>query len=97
MLQDEREVQRKLDQKREIERKRAAQQEEVRRHEQLQRQDTEKQRERERTTSTTVEDPRKAAQKQAIEKRRIEVGKKDQQRVPQRPFNDHVSPANNAT
>ena len=91
MSQDEREAQRKLDQKREIERKRATQQEEARRQEQLQRQEIEKQRERERTASAAVDDPRKVAQKQAIEKRRMELGKKDQLRVPQRPLNDIVS------
>lgn len=49
----------------------------------------ERQRERERTAS--AEDPRKLAQKQAIEKRRLELGKKDQQRNPQRMTNDLVS------
>lgn len=76
--QDEREAQRKLEQKRENERKRAAQQEELRRQEQANRQELERQRERERAVAS--EDPKKAAQKQAIEKRRLEVGKKEQQR-----------------
>ncbi|KAA6414749.1 MAG: hypothetical protein FRX48_01499 [Lasallia pustulata] len=84
--QDEKEAQRKLDQKREVERKRAAQQDEARKQEQQQRQEMERQRERERTAS--AEDPRKLAQKQAIEKRRLELGKKDQQRNPQRMTND---------
>lgn len=75
---DEKEAQRKLEQKREIERKRAAQQDEIRRQEQAQRQEIERQRERER--AATVEDPRKIAQRQAIEKRRLEVLKKEQQR-----------------
>ena len=74
--QDEREAQRKLEQKREIERKRAAQQEEARRQEQLQRQEVENQREKERIAAT--DDPKKLAQKQVIEKRRIELQKKDQ-------------------
>ncbi|KAI4171583.1 MAG: hypothetical protein LQ343_004175 [Gyalolechia ehrenbergii] len=77
--QDEREVQRKLEQKREIERKRTAQQEEARRQEQLQRREAEKQREQDR--AATAEDPKKAAQRQAIEKRRQELAKKDQQRT----------------
>lgn len=78
ILKDEKEVQRKLEQKREIERKRAAQQEESRRQEQAQRQEAERQRERERAAA--AEDPKKLAQRQAIEKRRLEVGKKEQQR-----------------
>lgn len=87
--QDEREVQRKLDQKREIERKRAAQQEEARRQEQHQREEAERQRERERAAA--AEDPKKIAQKQAIEKRRMELNRKEQQqRVPQRPAMDQV-------
>ncbi|KAL9125659.1 MAG: hypothetical protein Q9217_005168 [Psora testacea] len=84
--QDEREAQRKLDQKREIERKRAAQQEEAKRQEQFQRQEAEKQRERER--SAVAEDPKKIAQRQAIEKRRLEMQKKDQ-RPPQAPSTMH--------
>ena len=86
---DEKGAQRKIEQKREIERKRAALQEEARKQEQLQRQEAERQRERER--AITVEDPKILAKKQAIEKRRMEM-KKDQQRVPQRPGTDHVSP-----
>ena len=86
---DEREAQRKLDQKREIERKRAAQQEEARRQEQQQRQEAERQRERERAAA--AEDPKKIAQKQAIEKRRMELNKKEQQqRAPQKPAMDQV-------
>ena len=90
LMQDEREAQRKLDQKREIERKRATQQEEARRQEQLQRQEAERQRERERVAA--AEDPKKIAQRQQIEKRRMEMNKKDQQRMPQRPPVDPVSP-----
>lgn len=71
-----------------MEKKRATQQEEIRRQEQMQRQEAEKQREREK--SAAAEDPRKAAQRQAIEKRRMDLGKKDHQRVPQRPANDQV-------
>lgn len=89
MSKDERELQRKVEQKREIERKRAAQQEELRRQEQVQRQEVERQRERER--SAAAEDPKKLAHKQAIEKRRLELEKKNQQRVPQRLGNDIVS------
>ena len=86
--QDEREAQRKLEQKREMERKRAAQQEEARRQEQLQRQEAERQRERER--SAAAEDPKNIAKRQLIEKRRLEMQKKDQQRASQRPPVDHV-------
>lgn len=78
LSKDEREAQRKLEQKRENERKRAAQQEELRRQEQAHRQELECQRERERAAAS--EDPKKTAQRQAIEKRRLEVGKKEQQR-----------------
>lgn len=87
--QDEREAQRKLEQKREMERKRAAQQEEARRQEQLQRQEAERQRERER--SAAAEDPKNIAKRQLIEKRRLEMQKKDQQRASHRPPMDHVS------
>lgn len=75
---DEREIQRKLEQKRENERKRAAQQEELRRQEQAHRQEAEREREREHAVAN--EDPKKIAQRQAIEKRRLDVGKKEQQR-----------------
>ncbi|KAI4255061.1 MAG: hypothetical protein LQ352_002761 [Teloschistes flavicans] len=75
--QDEKEAQRKLEQKREMERKRAAQQEEARRQEQIQRQEAEKQREQDRAAA--AEDPKKLAQRQAIEKRRQEMAKKEQQ------------------
>ncbi|KAL8842901.1 MAG: hypothetical protein Q9170_000305 [Blastenia crenularia] len=78
--QDEKEAQRKLEQKREVERKRAAQQEESRRQEQIQRREAEKQREQDRVA--TAEDPKKIAQRQAIEKRRQDLAKKDQQRAP---------------
>lgn len=67
-----------MEQKREIERKRAAQQEELRRQEQAQQQEAERQRERERLAA--AQDPRKLAQRQAIEKRRLENGKKEQQK-----------------
>ncbi|KAL9599413.1 MAG: hypothetical protein Q9219_003850 [cf. Caloplaca sp. 3 TL-2023] len=81
--QDEREAQRKVEQKREIERKRAAQQEETRRQEQLQRREAERQREQDRAAA--AEDPKKIAQRQAIEKRRQELAKKDQQHLPPNP------------
>lgn len=77
--QDEKEAKRKLEQKREIERRRAAQQEESRRQEQAQRAEAERQRERDRVTA--AEDPKKIAQRQAIEKRRQELAKKEQQRT----------------
>ena len=51
----------------------------------MHRQEVEKQRERER--SAAAEDPKKIAQKQAIEKRRMELQKKDQQR----PAANHVN------
>ncbi|KAL8775577.1 MAG: hypothetical protein Q9209_000073 [Squamulea sp. 1 TL-2023] len=89
--QDEKEVQRKLEQKKEIERKRAVQQEEARRQEQAQRQEADKQRERDRAAAA-AEDPKKIAQRQAIEKRRQELAKKEHQRTasvtqPQAPAN----------
>ncbi|KAG8528184.1 uncharacterized protein KY384_007101 [Bacidia gigantensis] len=90
--QDLKEAQRKLDQKREIERKRAAQQEETRRQEQMQRQEAERQRERERAAA--AEDPKKIAQRQAIEKRRQEMQKKDQRTVG-KPINEHASATTN--
>ncbi|KAI4196815.1 MAG: hypothetical protein LQ350_006328 [Teloschistes chrysophthalmus] len=77
--QDEKEAQRKQEQKREVERKRAAQQEEARQQEQLQRQEAERQREQDRIAA--AEDPKKLAQRQAIEKRRQEMAKKEQQRT----------------
>ncbi|KAL9580688.1 MAG: hypothetical protein Q9212_004347, partial [Teloschistes hypoglaucus] len=77
--QDEKEAQRKQEQKREMERKRAAQQEEARQQEQLQRQEAERQREQDRIAA--AEDPKKLAQRQAIEKRRQEMAKKEQQRT----------------
>lgn len=72
-------MQRKIEQKRDIERKRAAQQEEFRRQEQAQQQEAERQRERERSAAA-ASDPKKLAQRQAIEKRRLENGKREQQR-----------------
>ena len=88
--QDEREAQRKLEQKKEIERKRAAAQEEAQKRELYQRQEAEKQRERER--SAAAEDAKKSAQKQVIEKRRLELSKKEQHQCdPQRVANDLVS------
>ncbi|KAL8639383.1 MAG: hypothetical protein Q9228_003575, partial [Teloschistes exilis] len=76
---DEKEAQRKQEQKREMERKRAAQQEEARQQEQLQRQEAERQREQDRIAA--AEDPKKLVQRQAIEKRRQEMAKKEQQRT----------------
>ncbi|KAL8696288.1 MAG: hypothetical protein Q9224_002876 [Gallowayella concinna] len=77
--QDEKEAQRKLEQKKEMERKRAVQQEETRRQEQAQRQEVERQRERDRAVA--AEDPKKLAQRQAIEKRRQDLAKKEQERT----------------
>ncbi|KAL8814318.1 MAG: hypothetical protein Q9223_006449, partial [Gallowayella weberi] len=77
--QDEKEAQRKLEQKKEMERRRAVQQEEARRQEHMQRQEVEKQRERDRAVA--AEDPKKIAQRQAIEKRRQDLAKKEQQRT----------------
>ncbi|KAL8851963.1 MAG: hypothetical protein Q9221_003174 [Calogaya cf. arnoldii] len=88
--QDEKEVQRKLEQKKDIERKRAVQQEEARRQEQAQRQEADRQRERDRTTA--ADDPKKIAQRQAIEKRRQELAKKEQQRTAS--VTQHQAPAN---
>ena len=81
--QDEREAQRKLEQKREIERKRAAAQEEARKREIQQRQEAERQKERERTAAVAAEDAKRQAQKAAIEKRRVEMNKKEQQHMGQ--------------
>lgn len=76
--QDEKEAQRKADHKREMERKRAAQQEEDRRQEHQRRLDAERQ---QREKPAQLDESRKLAQKQTIEKRRLENAKKaDQQR-----------------
>ncbi|KAI9772792.1 MAG: hypothetical protein M1839_002293 [Geoglossum umbratile] len=73
--QEEREARRKLEHKREMERKHAAQQEEERRQEQERIREAERLRERERI------DPKKiTAQKQAIERRRLEIAKKGEQK-----------------
>ncbi|CAL8581784.1 hypothetical protein XPA_007468 [Xanthoria parietina] len=77
--QDEKEIQRKLEQKKDIERKRAIQQEETRRQEQAQRQEADRQRERDRVAA--ADDPKKIAHRQAIEKRRQELAKKELQRT----------------
>ncbi|KAL8905473.1 MAG: hypothetical protein Q9207_002627 [Kuettlingeria erythrocarpa] len=78
--QDEKEAQRKLEQKRDIERRRALQQEDSRRQEQAQRAEAERQRERDRPAA--IEDPKKMAHRQAIDKRRQDLAKKEQQRNP---------------
>ncbi|KAL9630606.1 MAG: hypothetical protein Q9204_004635 [Flavoplaca sp. TL-2023a] len=88
--QDEKEVQRKLEQKKDIERKRAAQQEEARRQEQAQRHEAERQRERDRAVA--ADDPNKIAQRQVIEKRRQELAKKEHQRTAS--ALQHQAPAN---
>ncbi|KAH0553194.1 hypothetical protein GP486_006629 [Trichoglossum hirsutum] len=72
--QDEREARRKLEHKREMERKHASQQEEQRRQEEQIR-EAERQRERERVDSKKI-----TAQKQAIERRRLENAKKGEQK-----------------
>lgn len=71
-----------------MERKRAVLQEEGQRREQQRRQEAERQREKERPA--VIEDPKKMAQKQAIEKRRLELSKKEQQRDLHRTTNDVV-------
>ncbi|PGH23616.1 hypothetical protein AJ80_02397 [Polytolypa hystricis UAMH7299] len=78
--EQQREAQRKLEQRKEAERKRATQQEEARRQqEQLNRAESER-RDRERERLAT-DDPKKLAQKQAIERRRLENARKlEQQR-----------------
>jgi hypothetical protein len=76
--QDEREAQRKAEQKREMERKRAAAQEEAQRREQKARDEAEKLREKERALAAEQE-AKKIAHKQAVEKRRLEMMKKDEQ------------------
>ncbi|KAL8828199.1 MAG: hypothetical protein Q9191_002726 [Dirinaria sp. TL-2023a] len=81
--------------KKEIERKRAAQQEEMRQQERLQREEAEN-RQRERERSAASEDPKRVASRQLIEKRRLELAKKDQQRVPQRPINESAAPPERA-
>jgi hypothetical protein len=73
--QEERERQRREDQKAELARKRAAQQEQARREEQKQRAEAEK-RERERVA---IEEAKKTAQREAIEKRRLENKKKEEE------------------
>lgn len=60
-----------------MERKKLAQQEEERKREQQQRKELEMQRQREHEAS--VEDPKKVAQKQAIERRRLENARKQEQ------------------
>ena len=89
--QDEREAQRKLEHKKEIERKRAAAQEEARKREIQQRQEAEKQKEKERAAAAAAEDTKRQAQRAAIEKRRLELGKKEQQIDPRRAINELVS------
>ena len=80
---DEREAARKLEQKREMERRRAAAQEEARVQEQ-QRLEAEM-RERSEREQSIAEEPKKNAQKAAIEKRRLENARKmEQQRNGQR-------------
>lgn len=79
--QEEREARRKEEQKRELERKRAAQQEEARRQEMRNRAETER-KERERAA---VEDSKKTAQAQAIEKRRLENARRVDRQGSQQP------------
>ena len=74
--QDEREAQRKLEAKRELERRKAALQEEERRKEQ-QRKELETQRQQEQAAQ--AEDSKKAAQRAAIERRRLENARKQEQ------------------
>ncbi|THC88568.1 hypothetical protein EYZ11_011982 [Aspergillus tanneri] len=81
--QEEREARRKEEQRRELERRRAAQQqEEARRQEMRSRAEAER---RERLAS---EDPKKAAQMQAIEKRRLENARRLERQGSQQPANE---------
>ncbi|KAG2417955.1 hypothetical protein HFD88_001054 [Aspergillus terreus] len=75
--QEEREARRKEEQKRELERKRAA--DEARRQEARSRAETD------RWTRPTPEDPKKAAQMQAIEKRRLENARRLERQGSQQP------------
>ncbi|KAI9932627.1 hypothetical protein ASPWEDRAFT_33523 [Aspergillus wentii DTO 134E9] len=84
--QEERDARRREEQKRELERKRAAQQqEETRRQEMRSRAEAER---RERATS---EDPKKAAQMQAIEKRRLENARRLERQGSQQPASERGS------
>lgn len=72
-----------------MERKRGAQQEEAQKREQQQRLEAERQREKDRAAA--ADDPRKLAQKQAIEKRRLDMNKKNGQKELHGTANDFVS------
>jgi len=83
--QDELAAQRKREAKLELERQRAAiKEEERRKEEQQRRQEAERQRElqRERDRATAAADAKKAASRQAIEKRRLEMEKAKETRAP---------------
>src|SRR6187402_923201 len=85
MSQDELAAQRKREAKQEVERQRAViKEEERRKEEQLRRQEIERQREiqRERERAASVADAKKAASRQAIEKRRLEMEKAKETRAP---------------
>ena len=62
----------------------------MRQQERLQREEAEE-RQRERERSAASEDPKRVASRQLIEKRRLDLAKKDQQRAPTRPINESVS------
>ncbi|KAK1147525.1 hypothetical protein N8T08_000866 [Aspergillus melleus] len=90
--QEEREARRKEEQRRELERRRAAQQqEEARRQEMRSRADNER---RERLAA---EDPKKAAQMQAIEKRRLENARRLERQASQQPNDMAPSTASQST
>ena len=61
----------------------------MRLQERLQREEADE-RQRERERSAASEDPKRVASRQLIEKRRLELAKKDQ-RAPTRPINENVS------
>lgn len=88
------EAQKRQDARREAERKKAAQ-DEARRQDELRRQEQAEAERRERERFTAQEDPKKAAQRQAIEKRRLENARKlEQQRAQQAtPSHSRVSHA----
>lgn len=83
--QEEREARRREEQRRELERRRAAQQQEEAR-----RQEMRSRAENERRERLAAEDPKKAAQMQAIEKRRLENARRLERQGSQQP-NDTVS------
>ncbi|KAL2851422.1 hypothetical protein BJX68DRAFT_72276 [Aspergillus pseudodeflectus] len=82
--QEEREARRKEEHRRELERKRAAQQQQQQQQEEARRQEARSRAETERR-ERLAEDPKKAAQMQAIEKRRLENAKRLERQASQQP------------